>query len=38
MSSFRNRYGGLTVAQAIEINEAAKWFCGHEVTAEGENE
>ena len=23
MSSFRNRFGGLTVAQALELNEAA---------------
>lgn len=38
MSSFRNRFGGLTVAQAIELNEAAKWFCDHEVTSEVEDE
>ena len=25
MSSFRKRFGGLTVAQARELNKAAKW-------------
>ena len=34
MSSFRKRFGGLTVAQAKELNEAAKWYCGHEITSE----
>lgn len=36
MSSFANRFGGLTVAQAQELNEAARWFCEHEVTSESE--
>lgn len=31
MSSFRDRFGSLTVEQARELNEAAKWFCDHEV-------
>lgn len=35
MSSFADRFGGLTVGQAIELNEAAKWYCSHEVTAVG---
>lgn len=34
MSSFRNRFGNLTVAQALELNEAARWYCGHEITSE----
>ena len=38
MSSFRNRFGGLTVEQARELNEAARWFCDHEITSESENE
>lgn len=38
MSSFRNRFGGLTVAQALELNEAARWFCEHEITTESEDE
>ena len=37
MSSFRNRFGGLTVAKAKELNEAAKWYCDHEVTSESED-
>lgn len=35
MSSFRDRFGGLTVGQVIELNEAAKWYCSHEATAVG---
>lgn len=35
MSSFADRFGQLTVGQVKELNEAAKWYCGHEVTAEG---
>jgi hypothetical protein len=35
MSSFADRFGGLTVGQVIELNEAAKWYCDHEVTAVG---
>jgi len=27
MSSFAERFGGLTVAQAIEMNETAKKYC-----------
>lgn len=38
MSSFRKRFGGLTVAQAMELNKAAKWCCGHEVVADCEGE
>ena len=34
MSSFRDRFGGLTVAQAQELNEAVRWE--HEVTSESE--
>lgn len=36
MSSFANRFGGLTVAQAQELNKAARWYCEHEVTSESE--
>lgn len=35
MSSFRDRFGWLTVEQANDLNEAAKWYCAHEVTAAG---
>lgn len=38
MSSFRKRFGGLTVAQAMELNKAAEWYCGHEVVADCEEE
>lgn len=37
MSSFANRFGNLTVEQALELNKAAKWYCGHEVTSESED-
>ena len=33
MSSFRDRFGGLTVQQVQELNDAAKWMCNHEITA-----
>lgn len=33
MSSFRDRFGGLTVQQVQELNDAAKWMCSHEITA-----
>lgn len=33
MSDFRSRFGDLTVAQAQELNEAAKWYCEHEVVS-----
>lgn len=36
MSSFRDRFGGLTVAQAQALNEAARWYCEHEVISESE--
>lgn len=38
MSSFRDRFGQLTVEQACELNKAAKWFCGHEIVSESEEE
>lgn len=39
MSSFRDRFANLTVGQARELNEAAKWYCEHDVTSEvGKNE
>lgn len=37
MSYFLNKYGQLTVEQARELNEAARWYCGHEVTSESED-
>lgn len=37
MSSFRNRFGNLTVAQAQELNNAARWYCEHEVISESED-
>ena len=33
MSSFRERFGNLTVKQVQELNAAARWMCDHEVTA-----
>lgn len=36
MSSFADRFGKLTVAQAIELNNAAKLTCGYEITSESE--
>lgn len=35
MSSFRDRFGGLTVEQVRELNAATRWMCDHEVTAAG---
>ena len=35
MSSFRDRWGQITVEQALELNKAAKWYCDHEATAVG---
>lgn len=34
MSTFRNRFGGLSVEQARELNEAVRWFCDNEATSE----
>lgn len=34
MSSFAKRFGQLTVEQALELNEAAEWYCGHEIISE----
>ena len=34
MSSFRERFGNLTVEQAKELNEKAKLTCGWEITTE----
>lgn len=34
MSSFADRFGNLTVAQVQELNNAAKWYCNHEVTSQ----
>lgn len=33
MSSFADRFGNLTVEQALELNEAAKRTCAFEITA-----
>lgn len=38
MSSFADRFGQLTVEQARELNEAARWYCNHEITSESEEE
>ena len=32
--SFVKKYGKITVAEALELNKAAEWYCGHEVTSE----
>ena len=34
MSSFADRFGGLTVAQALELNKAAEEFCSMDATSE----
>ena len=34
MSSFADRFGGLTVEQALELNKAAEEFCSMEATSE----
>lgn len=34
--SWADKYGQLTVAEAIELNKAAKWYCGHEVVSDCE--
>ena len=34
MSSFADRFGNLKVGQVLELNEAAKWYCDHEVTSQ----
>ena len=36
MSSFADRFGNLTVAQALELNDAARWYCEHDVVSESE--
>lgn len=36
MSSFRERFGNLTVEQVKELNEAAKLTCEWEITTETE--
>lgn len=38
MSSFRDRFGNLTVGQAQELNKAAEWYCGHEVISGAGND
>lgn len=34
MSSFAERFGGLTVEQALALNEAARATCAFELTSE----
>lgn len=36
MSSFRDRFGNLTVEQALELNEAARWYCEHDIVVNSE--
>lgn len=38
MSSFADKFGDLTVDEVQELNEAVRWYCGHEVTSEVEDE
>lgn len=38
MSSFRDRFGGLTVEQVIELNNAAKWYCEHDILSNSEDQ
>lgn len=35
MSTFIDRWGGLTAGDLQKLNEAAKWFCECEITAVG---
>ena len=37
MSDFMDKYGNITVGEAIELNKAAQWYCNHEITSEGGN-
>lgn len=37
MSSFADRFSNLTVGEALELNEAAKWYCGHDIVSESED-
>lgn len=34
MSSFADRFGGLPVSKVKELNEAARWYCEHEITSQ----
>lgn len=36
MSSFRERFENLRLEQVEKLNEAAKWYCDHEITTESE--
>lgn len=36
--NFRERFGKLTVEQARQLNEAARWYCEHEATSEASEE
>lgn len=38
MSSFAERFGNLTVEQALELNEKAKLTCGWEITSQTKGE
>ena len=31
---FCDRFGNLTVGEAQQLNDAAKWYCEHEVTSQ----
>ena len=35
-AEWRDMYGNLTVEQVKELNNAAKWYCEHEITSESE--
>lgn len=37
MSSFADRFGDLTVGDVLELNKAAAWYCGHEITSEADD-
>lgn len=37
MSSFADRFGDLTVGDVLELNKAAEWYCGHEITSEADD-
>ena len=33
MSEFSKKYGNLSVREALALNEAARWYCEHDIVA-----
>lgn len=36
MASFAEEHGNMTVQEARELNEAARWYCEHDVVSDSE--